>query len=81
MKKLWYRNERLKTLILSLKDAQIIERSLLTKISANWVELRRVSWILLDFTFEARHLFTDDTFTVQISRIKPYVDSIAGNIY
>ena len=49
-----------------------------TKMSANWVGPRRVVQALSDFTFKVKHLISQDTEVVHISRIKPYADSLIG---
>ncbi len=49
-----------------------------TKMSTNWIGLRRVSRILSDFSVELEHLLTGTTAVIHVCCIKPYADASVG---
>lgn len=50
-----------------------------TKISANWLDPRRITHVHSDFILDVEYLLANKTEIVHISRVKPYLDSDVGN--
>lgn len=51
-----------------------------TNISTNWVRLRRITKILLDYTVKVEHLLSGTTSVVHGSRIRQYMDSLVNSV-